>query len=551
MNFFWYSPLKLITTALLINVIGAAFTYKILDPKIGIDDANITQTYAKNISNGFGYVYNAGGEHVEGSTSLLWTVFNVFFFNISESPEKLITIFCFFLTTFTIMEMLRFLKECSSILKVNYGQSTIVLGGLLLSYPSFFGWSIWSLMDTTLWILIYTIVACRSLNIVFASLSSSPILPRSNFLIYACLIIFPLVRPEGIVVSLGFSGFLTFHAYANNLKILRTKLLIIISFTIAIFLSITIFRLHYFGFPFPNTFYAKVSTNYIEQIFNGLIYLIRYLQNPSIVLITIYTFCGLMIIYLQDILPLKTLRWLLSLFVSAVIGIFSMYVVLGGDHFNSARQFQVLTPMLVVFATLGLLLIANINWYQLSVQKTKNRKFLVLLTMIFIASTVTLPSLAIFHKDGGGLTHEFRLAERERVLGEILNQLPDSPSIGVLAAGGISRTYKGHIYDMLGLNWVEMAHANRHHTKKGLKNHLAFNKEVFFRNLPDLFIPVSGPCIKNHIMPFKDFLNITTDGVINDERFVKVYTIACYRGAIFYLKRSLFDKWEGLLTTPS
>ncbi|HSC39361.1 MAG TPA: hypothetical protein VLD19_15870, partial [Chitinophagaceae bacterium] len=41
---------------------------------IGLDDANIYFKYAKNLANGFGFVYNPGGEHVEGFTSILWTV---------------------------------------------------------------------------------------------------------------------------------------------------------------------------------------------------------------------------------------------------------------------------------------------------------------------------------------------------------------------------------------------------------------------------------------------------------------------------------------------
>ena len=40
----------------------------------GIDDANITHTYARNIAAGYGPVFYPGGERVEGSTSTLWTL---------------------------------------------------------------------------------------------------------------------------------------------------------------------------------------------------------------------------------------------------------------------------------------------------------------------------------------------------------------------------------------------------------------------------------------------------------------------------------------------
>ena len=62
--------------ALLVAGFGAAFSYWVLGPQVGIDDANITQVYARNIAAGHGYVYNIGGERVEGSTSLLWTLIN-------------------------------------------------------------------------------------------------------------------------------------------------------------------------------------------------------------------------------------------------------------------------------------------------------------------------------------------------------------------------------------------------------------------------------------------------------------------------------------------
>ena len=40
----------------------------------GIDDAAITRSYSENIAHGHGFVYNIGGERVEGATSFLWTI---------------------------------------------------------------------------------------------------------------------------------------------------------------------------------------------------------------------------------------------------------------------------------------------------------------------------------------------------------------------------------------------------------------------------------------------------------------------------------------------
>jgi hypothetical protein len=43
-------------------------------PYLGIDDAYIYFVYAKNLAHGHGFVYNIGGERVEGFTSMLWVL---------------------------------------------------------------------------------------------------------------------------------------------------------------------------------------------------------------------------------------------------------------------------------------------------------------------------------------------------------------------------------------------------------------------------------------------------------------------------------------------
>ena len=40
-------------------------------PLVGMDDANIGFRYARNLAEGQGFVFNPGGERIEGVTSLL------------------------------------------------------------------------------------------------------------------------------------------------------------------------------------------------------------------------------------------------------------------------------------------------------------------------------------------------------------------------------------------------------------------------------------------------------------------------------------------------
>lgn len=70
-------------------------SYVALEPQVGFDDANITQVYARHLAGGHGFVYNVGGERVEGSTSLIWTTLNaaMFFLHI-QSCRLLLFAYC-------------------------------------------------------------------------------------------------------------------------------------------------------------------------------------------------------------------------------------------------------------------------------------------------------------------------------------------------------------------------------------------------------------------------------------------------------------------------
>ena len=115
-------------------------------------------------------------------------------------------------------------------------------------------------------------------------------------------------------------------------------------------------------------------------------------------------------------------------------------------------------------------------------------KGLILLASLF----VFMPSFGKYIKFKGSIDHEFRIAEDHRAIGSVLNRLPSRPTLGVIAAGGIARTYDGHIFDLMGLNWTTMAHANRTHNSAAVKNHAAFSKEIFFEYQPDIVIPLLG-----------------------------------------------------------
>ncbi|MEM8862745.1 MAG: hypothetical protein AAGD96_30920, partial [Chloroflexota bacterium] len=119
----------------------------------GIDDANIFFVYAQNISRGFGFVFNAGGERVEGFSSILWTLICSFAFYISSQPELLLLIFnvltlalCASLAVYWLGDEI--LQGYKSPVKLMW---LLIFIGIIFSTPAYIIWNTISLMENALW----------------------------------------------------------------------------------------------------------------------------------------------------------------------------------------------------------------------------------------------------------------------------------------------------------------------------------------------------------------------------------------------------------------
>jgi arabinofuranosyltransferase len=144
----WKELIHDVLCASLVTVTMSGLSYVLLEPKIGIDDANITQVYAQRLVSGEGFRFNVGGETVEGSTSLLWTLLLVPFFFVSDRPEAAIAAFCRLLATGTVALTLRLSRTLAPILEVSPRAAAIGAAGAFTLFPPFF---LWSLDDVRNW----------------------------------------------------------------------------------------------------------------------------------------------------------------------------------------------------------------------------------------------------------------------------------------------------------------------------------------------------------------------------------------------------------------
>lgn len=491
-------------------------SYVSLSPQIGFDDANITQSYAQNIANGHGYVYNIGGERVEGSTSALWTLINVFAF-FTPNPILVLHFISISIVFCTLFLSARISLDISG----NRIAPLVTVIGFNF-FPSYFGWGLFSLMDTHLFILLIT---C-SVYLLNSGRLASP-----SFRVLIIIFLLPLARPEGIVVAVGLY-FVWVIIYRQRMQSMVSGISIIVS-ALSSFTLITSLRLFYFGYPFPNTFYAKTSSDFWGQSYQGATYLWSWINNREnfslLVLFALFIFASNFNSKRRDV-------FLYGCAVSLMLlGAILTYTFLGGDHFAGWRFYQFFIPLALSFIAAEFSRIPSTNggghvslWAGL-------------LSSVFIA----VPCVN-YLKGGGGSRIQFRIAEDQKVLAQRLSGIFNGElNVGVIPAGGFRMGYTGTVYDVLGLNWTTMAHAERATNANVLKNHGGFVSEVFLATQPELFMPAHRGCDRlDQDYTVNAFEDSITDGVTNTAEFNELYAAFCNENLSFFALRDLRDVVE-------
>ncbi|MDD2236907.1 MAG: hypothetical protein PHG65_06845 [Kiritimatiellae bacterium] len=476
---------------------------------LGIDDANIFFVYARNLRQGFGLVYNAGGERVEGFTSPAWVLIGAaaFFF---RSPERMLLLFNAVLCSFTLTALALHLARGE---RGGKRGVFVPLGALLMlawvfTAPEYFSWCIVSLMETGLW--------SASLIFCIITLSGAACGGRAGRILFpASPALLLLVRPESMVWGAGFVAlyFLLVLLGTGRARIAIRHALPPALVYLAVLTALTSFRLLYFGFPFPNTYYAKVSPDRLYSLQEGWNYFTAFLETHGWIpwLLTGaalvaggWTLAGGVQILRRRTLPLN--KWDVTAYISAASVLVGMAIPIwvGGDHFASFRFYQPIWPLLPIplayLAARGL---------QVLFQRAERLAPSPALRIIHAVLTLFLTLLAtasFLHSNNARwnalekteLHVDFEVAHDGRLFADMLNQLFEgipTPSVGAITAGGFKFVYEGEVVDLMGLNNVAMGHAPGE--RKGIKNHAAFNKEVFYQLQPELLplLPVTPEVI--------------------------------------------------------
>lgn len=233
--------------------------------------------------------------------------------------------------------------------------------------------------------------------------------------------------------------------------------------------------------------------------------------------------------------------FLFSLFLLALL----VPLYTGGDYFANYRFMQPVIPLV--------LLSFFFTDYAQRVKLT-GKHIISLAVAVFFSSYY---NYNLLYKRESKLAHEFKVAKNERYHSSELNKLFSGcmryPTQGVMAAGGCGFVYKGKTMDMLGLNYVKMAHADKSNDGILMKNHAGFSKSVFFEEEPDLFwiagdFSEPGDLLK--VLEVSNFNKLIFKQIQDDSRFKKHY-VNCLISRIGYdkilrifAKRSFLDQLD-------
>jgi arabinofuranosyltransferase len=541
---FWqgYFPLLVSTfTALACAALLASVVFRHI--YIGMDDANIAMVYAQNLADGHGFAYNVGGERVEGFTSLLYVLIAAAIFSISPFPELFLhglgVLLAALAVFFSMVSLCPFARAAES---VRFRPLHLVMIAWAVGSPAFIIWTTVSLMDVALWCFMLT---CSAMVVLFEIGSRHPS-PSRLAAISTLAALIPLTRPEGFVLApiLILTYALGRRLNSTTWRTVRTSLLVPGLAYLLAAAGLTAFRIAYFGFPLPNTYYAKVSPNVIHNVVDGTQYLKSFVLAQQLMVLVLSaivigvvrnaSLVGKVIVYGQAAAEpnSKRSRIRVAQFVVSVLAIGGLLLPVygGGDHFAGFRFYQPIWPILILPI---IFLFYDVSSAMAARTVYDRRRFewiaaIASLPILFGPVAAPWPS-----QPQPTLLEQFVIAEDGRRLGVVLNRLFPSaaPQVGVTAAGGVKYTYHGPVFDLLGLNHVAMGHSPGE--RLGYKNHAAFNKDVFWANAPAVVLPILCPRPLDNTLAAEEFEK-RSDGVLQrlfrDARFQRRYLLVGVRG---------------------
>lgn len=409
------------------------------------DDAFISFRYALNLAHSLGPVYNAG-QPVEGYTSPFWILLLGALARLGLPIEPTALALSIGAAVLAVVLTPRLSRRLGYNL---YGLDAL----LLAANTSFAVWAGAS-MEMTVFALVLVLVA-------LALFSTHPALAG---LLFALL---SLVRPEGLLFGALALLYYLWAIYRREPGALRSLLTFAALFLAPVLIHLA-WRLSFYGYPLPNTFYDKVGFS-VAQLLRGL----RYLGAAG--------WAYLIPLTLPLLLGLATILGRRRLYLLGGLGAYLAYIVyVGGDWMVSFRLLTLVLPFIVILAAAG--------WLQLGARLAHFLPTQLTRAAAFGAAVVLL--LALGFLPGAVDPRQDYRDDGEQIAYWLNDHCPAGTRLAVYAAGAVGYYAPTmQIVDMFGLVKSDIAHLQVANIGEGeWAGHEKFSAPLTLLERPNVFL---------------------------------------------------------------
>jgi len=234
-----------IHTRVLMLLMAAYLLHYVVFSAFFIEDAGITYAYARNFAEGHGFVTYAGGERVEGYSNPLWTFLISFLYLFKLPPFAAAKILGGILGAATLPFVYGIARAC----RPDREDHVALIPPLLLAASSTFViWNASGLENS----LFNFLLAAGLYRILYEGQR-----PRAKPLSALCFLGLAITRPEGIVYG-AIAGLFRLILAIQARQVIKPIAAWLAVFWVP-FLAYHAWRYSYFGWSWPNTYYAKLD----------------------------------------------------------------------------------------------------------------------------------------------------------------------------------------------------------------------------------------------------------------------------------------------------
>jgi hypothetical protein len=426
------------------------------------DDAYISLRYARNFAEGRGLVFNAG-ERVEGYTCFLWVLLLGWLKRMGAAPDLVsASRLAGVVSAIGALFVLHRMRRSSAAAPRAGGFNSIVLAGAYfpLVYWSFSG------METGLYLLVWLLGAAFFCAYLRGEGGAGAAGWSGVFLVLAMM-----TRPETYLLVPVHVALI----WARERRPAPRSLFAFGAPILFVFLPYFAWRWSYYGYPFPNTYYAKVGVPSAGLLVYGAKYLGLGLVAHGFFLVIVAAR-----LWRQRFrLDLVSGYYLLLLLTQ-----FAVIIYTGADHFSAWRYFVYVWPWLLLLGA------DDLERAVREVGRAGASRGAVAAFLVLVQAG------AVFWFDGRGpkvtLESGPNLAAKWADLGRWLQQnTKEGDAVATPVIGAIGYYCERPIVDMCGLADEVIGHTLRH-PGRGPKDHERFNSEYLMSRRP-AWIYLGGP----------------------------------------------------------